>query len=549
LNQEKIPPDAGKAAFKDSSHDSPIVVATMPINSQQRNLAIVAVVLFVVIAAIEAPFAHIQLSRLDAFIPVLQTVIFFADLLTAILLFAQYSIQPRPALLALSSGYCASGTFAFLQTLAFPGAYAPAGLIGDGLNSPGWFFVWWHTTFPAAVLIYALTKDFNIAANNTVRRTGAVIASTVACVVAFIAGLTWLAIAGSGNLPTLYIGGVTRQTLFANNINLFMWCWGMTVVVVIFARRRTILDLWLVVTLFAWMPNFLIAAFVTTVRFSLGWYSARIFGLIASCTVLAVLLTETTVLYGRLANAVTLLRRERDNRLMSLDAATSAMAHEIRQPLATIVANGDAALISLDRTPPNVDVARSAVADVVDATHRAAKIITGVRDLFQKNESQWLPTSINELARETLALVQPDIQANGISVSTDYQDVPPLLADRTQLQQVIFNLIKNAMEALAETAESSQRRLHLATKLSGGSDILLTIGDSGPGIAGDDHDQIFKPFFTTKFTGMGLGLAISRTIIEGHGGSLLLKETGPNGTVFEIALPAPAKARPTHAKP
>ncbi|HWL75265.1 MAG TPA: MASE4 domain-containing protein, partial [Burkholderiaceae bacterium] len=259
MNKEKIPPDPRKTV-SGSSPDIPIAVATMPIDAQQRNLAVGVVVLLIVVAAIEAPFAHLQLTRLDAFIPAVQTVIFFADLLTAILLFAQYSIHPRPALLALASGYCASGTFAFLQTLAFPGAYAPAGLIGDGVDSPAWFFVWWHVTFPAAVLIYALTKDIDITGREAWRRTGVVIATTVACVLAFIAALTWLAVAGDDYLPSLYVGGVTQQTRFANNINLFMWCWGMMVVVILFARRRTILDLWLVVTLFAWMPNFLIAA-------------------------------------------------------------------------------------------------------------------------------------------------------------------------------------------------------------------------------------------------------------------------------------------------
>jgi signal transduction histidine kinase len=508
----------------------------MPIDAQQRNLALGAVVLLVIVAAIEAPFAHLPLTRLDAFIPAVQTVIFFADLLTAILLFAQYSIQPRPALLVLASGYCASGAFAFLQTLAFPGAYAPAGLIGDGLNSPAWFFVWWHVTFPAAVLIYALTKDTDIAPPDARRPTGLIIAATVGCVLALVAALTWLALAGHDYLPGLYVGGVTQQTRFANNINLFMWCWGMTVVVVIFARRRTILDLWLVVTLFAWMPNFLIAWSVTTVRFSLGWYSGRIFGLIASCTVLAVLLTETTVLYGRLANAVTLLRRERANRLMSLDAATSAMAHEISQPLTAISANSSAALISLEKTPPALDDAQSALADIVDETMRTAKIIASVRNVFRRREGQWQPASINDVAREILTLLQHDIGASGISISTQYQNVPLVLADRTQLQQVILNLVKNAMEAIKDAPGSSQRRLHLATR-SEASEVVLSVEDSGPGIAAADQDQIFKPFFTTKSTGMGLGLAFSRTIIEEHGGNLRLVKTGPSGTVFEIALP------------
>jgi hypothetical protein len=126
----------------------------MPATAQHRRMAVGVVVLLIVAAAIIAPFASIQVARIDAFIPVLQTVVCVVDLITAVLLFAQFSIQPQPALLALASAYIFSGSFAFLQTLAFPGGYAPAGLIGDGPNTPTWIYVLWHTTFPAAILAY-----------------------------------------------------------------------------------------------------------------------------------------------------------------------------------------------------------------------------------------------------------------------------------------------------------------------------------------------------------------------------------------------------------
>ena len=135
----------------------PLIIATMPATGQQKAIAVGVAVLLIVAAAVIAPFASIQLDRVDVFIPVLQTVVSAADLVTATLLFGQYSIQPQRALLALASGYLFSSSFAFLQTLAFPGAYAPDGLIGDRLNTPAWIYVLWHTTFPAAVLVYTLT--------------------------------------------------------------------------------------------------------------------------------------------------------------------------------------------------------------------------------------------------------------------------------------------------------------------------------------------------------------------------------------------------------
>src|SRR3954463_7234069 len=164
----------------------------MPATDRQTKIAVGIVSVLTIAAAIMAPFASIQVHRIDAFIPVLQTVVSVADLITATLLFAQFSIQPQPALLALASAYIFSGSFAFLQTLAFPGGYAPAGLIGDGPNSPAWIYVLWHTTFTAAVLVYALSKDGIGVDALPVRSTRASIVTTLAGVLATVAILTWI---------------------------------------------------------------------------------------------------------------------------------------------------------------------------------------------------------------------------------------------------------------------------------------------------------------------------------------------------------------------
>src|SRR5260370_3304138 len=138
--------------------DFPIVIATMPATEGQRAVAVGVVIFLIVAAGVSAPFASIQLPQVNAFIPVLQTVVSVGDFVTATLLFAQFSIQPQRALLALASGYIFSGSFAFLQTLAFPVAYAPSGLIGDANTAP-WLFLLLHTTFPAAIPAYSLSKD------------------------------------------------------------------------------------------------------------------------------------------------------------------------------------------------------------------------------------------------------------------------------------------------------------------------------------------------------------------------------------------------------
>ena len=142
-----------------SDQDLPITIAAKPISTRDRNIALATIVVLAILDAIVIPFASVHLHRVDPFIPVLQTVMCAVDLLTAALLFAQYSIQPLRAIIPVASGYVFSGLFAFIQTLAFPGAYSPTGVIGDGLNSAAWFFVLWHTTFPLALIVYVFTKD------------------------------------------------------------------------------------------------------------------------------------------------------------------------------------------------------------------------------------------------------------------------------------------------------------------------------------------------------------------------------------------------------
>ena len=167
----------------EAGKDVPALIASIPASAQQRRVAFGVVILLSVVFAIVLPFAPIGIARLDVFIPVVQSVIFVADLITAILLFAQYSIQPQKALLALASGYIFSGMFAFLQTLDFPGAYSATGLLGGGLSGAAWLFSFWHILFPLAVITYVLLKDGNETANQLVKPDpGRAIAITVACV-------------------------------------------------------------------------------------------------------------------------------------------------------------------------------------------------------------------------------------------------------------------------------------------------------------------------------------------------------------------------------
>ncbi|UVO37481.1 MASE4 domain-containing protein [Bradyrhizobium arachidis] len=486
------------------------------------------------VSALLAPFVNRQIGRVDSFLPVVQTIMSAADLLTATLLFAQYSVQPHRALLVVASGYIFAGSFAFLQTLSFPGSYAPNGLIGDVYNTPAWFFVLWYTTFPLSILSYALLKDKGKISRGSTTRS---IAITLMSVLGTIALLSWLLIAEVEHLPRFFTTGLMLQTPLSNQFNIGLTLLGCIVLLVLFVRRRTVLDLWLMVTLFAAVPNFLVATYAGSARFSVGWYTARGFALIASFMLLSVLVTEMTVLSSRLANALVMQRRERANRFVSIDAATAAIAHEIKSPLGSITLNADTARQVLVAQSPRLEEVHAILKDIGDASLRVDETITSVRKLFRDATDQPVMISIEDVARQVLRLLQHELQFNEVLVVTEFGvEAPFVNADPVQLQQVILNLFKNSIEAMASTPRDG-RRLIIGTRVEQTSIVLLSIQDTGTGVSPQDRDRVFEAFFTTKPAGMGLGLAICRTIIERYEGRLVLGKSGPQGSTFEIALP------------
>lgn len=538
-----VPPASAAAAI---DQDFPLVFANLPAAGPQKTVAFSVGILLIGTAVAIAPFANIQLGRIDAFIPVLQTALSIADFMTAVLLFAQYSIQPQRALLAVASGYMFSGSFAFIQTLTFPGGYGPTGVIGDGSNSAAWMYVLWHMMFPACILVYALAKD-TIANNRPLGNSPRInIMITVSSVLAIVAVSTWLATTKTEYLPIFYSSASNVQTPLGNQINLALWLWGASVLGVLFVRRRTILDLWLIVTLLACMPNFLVATIGSSVRFTLGWYAARGFVLFSSCVLLTVLIIETMFLYSRLASAITLQRRERTNRLLTADAVSGAIAHELNFPLGAIALNANTALRQLQAVPPKLDELVDILSDIENESYRAGTVISNIRDLTRKADNEHSVTSSPDAARLALKLLDHDLQINGVSVTTDFpSSLPKVGIAGTALQQVLLNLVRNAIDSMS-TCSPGTRRLRLDARFDGRSTVLMSVQDSGPGIMVADRERIFDPFFTTKPDGMGLGLAISASLLQRSAGKLRLVRSEADGSVFELAIPAvgqPANVR------
>jgi C4-dicarboxylate-specific signal transduction histidine kinase len=302
------------------------------------------------------------------------------------------------------------------------------------------------------------------------------------------------------------------------------------------ARQGSVLDRWVMIAVLA---SFLEMAMVTVIeaRFTVGWYSVRVFGVAASAIVLIALLTETTRLYARLAAAMRVLERERDTRLANAHAVTAAITHEIRQPLAGLAASGGAGIRFLDQNPPDLVKARDALQRVVGASHRVSDIFEGISALFSKSERRRRPIDVNLIVFDVLEAVQDDAKAHLIDIRAELAaDLPPVSGDGSQLREVVTNLVQNAFDAMDSTVNRS-RVLRVKTQLRDQREVVVTVEDSGPGIAPDRFGEIFGAFVTTKAKGTGLGLAICRMIVAHHGGQLTVSSDGTSGAVFQFVLP------------
>jgi C4-dicarboxylate-specific signal transduction histidine kinase len=228
----------------------------------------------------------------------------------------------------------------------------------------------------------------------------------------------------------------------------------------------------------------------------------------------------------------------RVTRRTTMGELTASIAHELKQPLAGAIANSDACLAWLSRQAPNLDEARAAADRTIEAATRASDIIGRIQALFKKAAPERTRVNINEVIEETLGLIRGDALRSNVSLQTELgSQLPPVLGDRVQLQQVVLNLVMNGIEAM-RTLDDRARHLRISSARDDANQVVIAIADSGPGIDPQVIGRIFEPFYTTKPQGTGMGLAISRSIIEGHGGRLWAEPTAPRGATFQCALPA-----------
>jgi signal transduction histidine kinase len=225
------------------------------------------------------------------------------------------------------------------------------------------------------------------------------------------------------------------------------------------------------------------------------------------------------------------------NRVMTMGQLTASIAHEVSQPIAATATSAEAALRWLDRQPPNLEEARQALAGIAKDSYRAGDVIGRIRELIKKAPSRKDRLEINQAIREVIELTRGEAVKNGISVRTELADGLPLIeADRVELQQVILNLIINAVEAMRAVSEG-ERELLISTGKAEPGGVLVAVQDSGPGLAPATLERVFDAFYTTKPGGLGMGLSICRSIVEAHGGRIWVSRAAGPGATLQFSLP------------
>jgi two-component sensor histidine kinase len=420
--------------------DLAISITAIPANARQRTLALRVFLFLVVIAAVNAPFSLMPLGAAHSFLPIIQAVMCTANLLTAVFLLVQYALYPQRALLALAGGFLFSGLFALMHTLAFPSAHNGDVLIGDVINSPTWLIAFWQGTFALAVIVYALSKDAGKPVNQSGRSTTIEVGVTIACVVMVTGALTWVATAGVGYLPPLHDTQILRTSL-ALHVSAFLLLLNVMALAILFVRRYTLLDHWLMVTLVAWLPHLVMDSLFNRVRFSEGWYLNRVYALLAGSSLLVVLLMETLLLHRRYEQHQRLLIAELDHRVKNILAQVAGVASSTLQ--------GSRSLDDYDRS----------LGGRIESMAAAHTLLS---------RASWQDVNLDALVRIELAPYATDT-----NVRISGMDVMLTAAETQALAKVLHELTTNAAKYGALSIPGGQVSVTWSLKPNGQAAILI----------------------------------------------------------------------------
>ncbi|WP_299653452.1 ATP-binding protein [uncultured Jannaschia sp.] len=511
------------------------LLTARPGSAQVRTAVGVVVVLLLVLMTV-LPFANTMTSNTAFILPAYAMAVLVVELITAVMLLAQFAVQPSPSLLLPGAAYTFSGLMIFVWMMSFPDFATPLGL-DPGPQGTAFLAALRRLVFPLLLLAYALSKDRGRGADRSgrvwIRIAATLVGSTIA-----VALSAWITFEHNSALPQLMMSETEVNAL---------WRYVPASALVIYAlliasllrRRRSVLDLWLVVVTCSLTLEVILLFYATGgTRFSLGWWIGRSCGLVSSSVVLVALLAETTTLYARLARSAAEERRVRESRLRAMEAMSATLAHEINQPLTSISTNAAAGLRWLDRSEPDLTEARDALSHIIAEGKRAGDVVTGIRTMFKKSAREHVAFDLGSVLSDSVTQSQDAACRSAIAIECRASEEARFArGNRIQISQVICNLVANAIDAITLGPPDSLRTIRIRAEPEGRDFVVISVSDTGIGMDPETRQSIFEPFYTTKPNGMGMGLMFSQSIVEAHGGQIWADANRPRGSIVSFTLP------------
>lgn len=511
----------------------PSPLGNVPATRGRSALAVVLSLCLVALFAASMPFARTPTAHTELLLPAYAAAIFLLELITAALLFSLYSVQRSRALLFLGSGYLFSALLVPAWVLSFPGVFSAFG-IDLGLQATAAIAAARRLGFPLFVLAYALAPRRAPARESARLGIGGAVLATSAGAGLILA----LVFSNRDALPPFMLDARQVSVLwsFVPPLAVGLYLAG---IALLLTRHRSQLDIWICLVLFSLIIELLLISYLGgATRLSVGWWAGRLYGLVAASIVLLVLLSESTLVYARLARTIATERRTRQNRLTAMEALSASIAHEINQPLASMTTNADAALRWLAKPEPRLDKANDALSRIVADGHRASAIVAGIRSMFTTGSQERAELDLAALVTGAVRAAHAEAVHEFIDIDTDVdKSLPCVIGNAVQLNHVLRNLLENAIDAVRGTGQWPRRIVVRAHRDASG-DVHVRVEDNGPGISDAVAERLFDPFVSTKPGGMGMGLMFCRTVIEAHGGRIGAGANHPHGAIFHFSLPA-----------
>jgi signal transduction histidine kinase/DNA-binding response OmpR family regulator len=550
------------------------LLASWRVTPGERRFALAVVLVSLMFFVAAAPFAKLPLLQVWAFIPIYESALIINDLITAVLLFGQFRIGRSKALFALASGYVFTACATVAHGLSFPGLFSPTGLLGAGPQSTAWLYMFWHGGFPLFVVAYVLLRgrpaETQVMSGRLLPKL-AVLGATVGGVVA----VTLLATAGHGWLPPIMSGNRYTPTMIV--IVSSVWSASLLALALLYWRRRpqTVLDLWLMVVMCAWLFDIALSAGLNAGRFDLGFYAGRVYGLLATGFVLVRLLLENASLHDRLLGlthkleatnvelAQSNLQLKKQSQFKSEFLAN--MSHELRTPLNAII--GFSALMMDDTPRLSAEQRRTFIGHVNQSGHHLLALINDILELSKieagKFDIELASVDLRATVAEAITMVTAQAQARGVRLQrADRGVIGEFAADRRRVKQIVLNLVNNAVKFSSEGGVVTVEiglcdRAQAANALPGFGEgvrmplpesefdryVEISVSDTGIGISRDDMQRLFQPFtqvgdaVARRAEGTGLGLAMVERLAQLHGGTVAMTSEPGQGSCFTVWLP------------